>query len=76
LKPFAPSIPTPQNRGGGLFRTPPNTTLAVELTTVTRRRGKGKAAAAPVPSKLLRMDDRARGALSDVKARQSIYSYS
>jgi hypothetical protein len=76
LEPFAPSTPTPQNRGG-LFRTPPNTTLAVESTTVTRRRERGKAAAAPVapvPSELLRMDDRARGALSDVEPRQPTYS--
>jgi hypothetical protein len=76
LEPFAPSTPTPQNRGGGLFRTPPNTTLAVESTTVTRRRGKGKAAAAPVPSELPRMDDRARGASSDVEARQPTHPYS
>jgi hypothetical protein len=73
LEPFAPSTPTPQNRGGGgLFRTPPNTTLAVGSTTVTRRRGRGKPAAAPVapvPSKP-RMDDRSRGASSDVEARQ------
>jgi hypothetical protein len=71
LEPFAPSTPTPQNRGG-LFRTPPNTTLAVESTTVTRRRGRGKATAAPVapvPSEP-RMDDRSRGASSDVEARQ------
>jgi hypothetical protein len=34
---------------------------------VIRRRGKGKAAAAPVPSKLLRMDNRVREALSNIK---------
>jgi hypothetical protein len=74
LEPFAPSTSTLQNRGGGgLFRTPPNTTLAVKSTTVIRRRGKEKAAAAPVLSELLRMDDRARGASSDVKARQPIH---
>jgi hypothetical protein len=76
LEPFASSTPTPQNRRGGLFRTPPNTTLAVESTTVTRRRGREKAAAAPVapvPSELPRMDDRARGASSDVEARQPTY---
>jgi hypothetical protein len=79
LEPFAPSTPTPQNRGGGLFRTPPNTTLAVESTTVTRRRGKGKVtatSAAPVLSKLPKMDDRARGASSDVETRQPTHSNS
>jgi hypothetical protein len=73
LEPFAPSTPTPQNRRGGLFRTPPSTTLAVESTTVTRRRGRGKVtatSAAPIPAELPRMEDRARGASSDVETRQ------
>jgi hypothetical protein len=42
LEPFAPSTPTPQKRRGGLFRTPPNTTLAVESTTVTKGKRKRK----------------------------------
>jgi hypothetical protein len=75
LEPFAPSTPTPQNRGG-LFRTPSNTTLAVDFATVTKRKGKGKAAAAPIPSKQSRLDDRARGASSDDEALQPIYSNS
>jgi hypothetical protein len=74
LEPFAPSTPTPQSRGGGLFRTPPNTTLAVDFSTVTKRKGKGKAAAAPVPSEPRRMDDRAREASSDVEHRRPTHS--
>jgi hypothetical protein len=72
-KPFAPSTPTPQNRGG-LFRTPSNTTLAVESTTATKRRRRGKAAAAPVPSEPRKMDDGAREASSDVEARRPTHS--
>jgi hypothetical protein len=44
---------------------------------VIRRRERGKVAAAsvaPVLSELLRMDDRVREALSDVKVHQSTYS--
>ena len=37
------------------MRTPPNTTLAVDSKTVTRR--KGKPAAAPIPFEPQRMDD-------------------
>jgi hypothetical protein len=50
LKSFAPFTPTPSSRGGGLFRTPPNTTLAVDFSTVIKRKGKGKAAVVSVPS--------------------------
>jgi hypothetical protein len=56
----------PKNRGG-LFRTPPNTTLAVDFATVTKRKRKRK---------LPRMDDRAIAASSDVEARQPTHSNS
>jgi hypothetical protein len=39
-----PSTPTPQHRVGGLLRTPLNTTLIADLKTVTKRKGKVKAA--------------------------------
>jgi hypothetical protein len=74
LEPFAPSTPTPQNLGGGLFRTPPKTTLAVDSSTATKRKGKGKAAAAPVFSDPRRMDDRTRGASSGVEPRRPTHS--
>jgi hypothetical protein len=48
LESFAPFIPTLLSREGGLFRTPPNITLAVNFSTVMKRKGKGKAAAVPV----------------------------
>jgi hypothetical protein len=39
-----PSTPTPQHHGGGLLRTPLNTTLTADLKTATKRKGKAKAA--------------------------------
>jgi hypothetical protein len=51
LESFAPSIPTPSSRGGGLFRMPPNTTLAVNFLTVMKRKGKEKTAVVSVSSK-------------------------
>jgi hypothetical protein len=56
------------------LRTPPNTSLAVESTTVTRGKEKRKATAAPVPSEPRMMDDRTRGASSDVEPRRPIHS--
>jgi hypothetical protein len=74
LEPFAPSTPTPQNRGGGLFKTPPNATLAVDFSTATKRKGNGKAAAAPGPSEPRRMEDRTKGPSSDVEPRRPTHS--
>jgi hypothetical protein len=68
LESLTPSTPTPHRRGrGGLLRTPPNTSLAVESTTVTRRKGKGKAATAPVLFEPQRMDDGGVEASSEVE---------
>jgi hypothetical protein len=63
LESFAPSTPTPPNRGG-LLRTPSNTTLAFDFPTVTKRKGKGKFAVAPVPSEPRRMDNGAERRLA------------
>jgi hypothetical protein len=46
---------TRRSHWGGLLRTPPNTTLAIDLKTVMRR--KAKAAEALIPFEPQRMDD-------------------
>jgi hypothetical protein len=52
LKSFAPSTPIPPSQKGGLFRMPSNTTLAVDFSTVMKRKEKEKTAVVYISSKL------------------------
>jgi hypothetical protein len=52
---LTPSTPTPRSHRGGLWRTPPDITLAVDSKTVTKR--KVKPAKAAIPFEPQTMDD-------------------